>query len=464
MNQYNTTEMLREGTILHGNYRIEGHLASGGFGNTYKVTHTELEETFAIKEFYIKGVSERGEDSTMVKVSNTLNRNLFENQRSKFKKEALRLRKLHDQHIVGVYDLFDENGTSYYVMDFIEGISLSMHLKQTGKPMPEEQLWGILPQIMQALETVHTSGFQHLDLKPANIMMDGKGNITLIDFGASKQLDTGDGCSTSSALAFTPGYAPREQMEQNLSKLGPWTDLYALGATLYNLLTCKLPPLPSDIDDEHELAFSFPEHISEKMKSLILWMMTPKRAKRPQSVAEVRNFLNSPQPIEEDEETTVIGTIKTEPEPKAAPEPIPDPRPNPTPKHKPGSKHRFFYIAAAVIIGLVLSIILWSSVNSSPMSPEDKLLGGMEEMVNVMKNTHIKSAEDAKALKVKLEGIRKEVEEDEDIQATIKKMKDMSEEGVSKHYEKFDRLIYEGQVEADRLNEEAKALGIDFNL
>ena len=369
MEQNKTNEMLRKGTVLHGNYRIEDHLASGGFGNTYLATHTELGETFAIKEFYMKGVSERGEDSTTVKVSNTLNRNQFESQRSKFKKEALRLRKLHDKHIVSVYDLFDENGTSYYVMDFIDGMSLSSHLKQTGKPMQEEQVWEILPQILQALETVHTNGFQHLDLKPANIMMDGKGNITLIDFGASKQLDRADGNSTSSALAYTPGYAPREQMEQNLSKLGPWTDLYALGATLYNLVTCEESPLPSDIDDEHEQAFSFPEHISEKMKRLILWMMTPKRDKRPQSVQQLRERLEKGLPEETAAKADIISeeTIVNPPTPSPAPDPKPTPTPSPKLEtNKKGLLSRLKYaMLALVAVGcIVASLYVWRSCES----------------------------------------------------------------------------------------------------
>lgn len=369
MEQCKTTEMLRKGTILHGNYRIEDHLASGGFGNTYVATHTELGETFAIKEFYMKGVSERGEDSTTVKVSNTLNKNQFESQRNKFKKEALRLRKLHDKHIVSVYDLFDENGTSYYVMDFIDGMSLSAHLKQTGKPMQEEQLWEMLPQILQALETVHSNGFQHLDLKPANIMMDGKGNITLIDFGASKQLDAADGNSTSPIFTYAPVYAPFEQIEQNLDKLGPWTDLYALGATLYNLLTGKVPPFLDVIIDEREQAFSFPRHISEKMKRLILWMMMLDYNKRPQSVQQLRERLEKGLPEETAPAANVVSedTVVNPPTPAPAPEPKLDSTPNPKLEtNKKGLLPRLKYaLLALVAVGcIVASLYIWRSCES----------------------------------------------------------------------------------------------------
>lgn len=349
MESIQNTEMLQKGTLLHGNYRIEDYLASGGFGNTYRVLHVELGEYFAIKEFFMKGVSERDEDSTTVRVSNTQNRTQFASQLRKFKKEALRLRKLNNPHIVRVHDLFEENGTAYYVMDLIDGISLSAYLKQKNKAMPENEVWNILPQVLQALDTVHSNGFQHLDLKPGNIMMDKRGNVTLIDFGASKQLDVEDGVSTSSALAYTPGYAPREQMEQNLSKLGPWTDLYALGATLYNLLSNKKPPLPSDIDDEHENAFDFPGHVSDRIKELILWMMTPRRDRRPQSVEEVRNRL-------EEKEPAVVEAMTDERTVVELKKPTPRPRPNPTPQPTPTPEKKW-YVQYGIIIAVAVFII-----------------------------------------------------------------------------------------------------------
>lgn len=369
-------EMLQEGTLLHGNYRIEDYLASGGFGNTYRVLHVELGEYFAIKEFYMRGVSEREEDSTTVRVSNTQNRTQFTKQLRKFKKEALRLRKLNNPHIVRVHDLFEENGTAYYVMDLIDGISLSAHLKQTKKAMSEKEVWNILPQILQALDTVHTNGFQHLDLKPGNIMMDKHGNVTLIDFGASKQLDAEEGASTSSALAYTQGYAPREQMEQNLSKLGPWTDLYALGATLYNLLTNQKPPLPSDIDDEPEHAFDFPKHVSDRMRQLILWMMSSRRDRRPQSVAEVRKWL-------EDKETAVVEVMDDEQTvvepPKSTPRPQPKQQPQPKPQAKPDpapSSSKKWYVRYGIVIAVAImtsaALTWWKMSDRTEVSQEEQ--------------------------------------------------------------------------------------------
>ncbi len=290
----NNQSMLKVGTILRGIYRIDSYLSSGGFGNTYVATNIEFDERVAIKEFFMKGITQRDDNQTTVSVSNTENQNSFLQQREKFKKEARRIRQLNNPHIVRVHDLFEENGTAYYVMDYVDGENLSDRLKRTGKPMTEDEVNQILPQILDALKSIHDAGIWHLDLKPANIMVDKAGNVKLIDFGASKQLNTQKGgATTSTAISYTNGYAPREQMEQNYDKFGPWTDIYALGATLYNLLTNKKPPLPTDIDDDpsedKHLALPMSANLSGNMKNLVLWMIQTNRMKRPQSVEDLNN-------------------------------------------------------------------------------------------------------------------------------------------------------------------------------
>lgn len=182
-------------TLQMGKYRIERHLSSGGFGNTYEVTNVEFEERMAMKEFFMKGVSERDDNNTTVSVSNTLNKGQFEAQKDKFKKEARRLRKLHNPHIVQVHDLFEENGTAYYAMDFIDGKSLSDRLKRIKKPLSEAETLKILDQVLDALAEVHAQGIWHLDLKPGNVMVGSDGLAKLIDFGASKQMSVSEDLS-----------------------------------------------------------------------------------------------------------------------------------------------------------------------------------------------------------------------------------------------------------------------------
>ena len=294
MNEINNQNMLQVGTILHGTYKIESYLASGGFGNTYLARNIEFDETYAIKEFFVKGVCQRDGNSTTISVSNAENTNSFEQQREKFKKEARRLRSLSNPHIVKVYDLFEENGTAYYVMDYVDGENLSARLKRTNAPLAESEVRNYLNQILDGLEAIHNKGMFHLDIKPANIMVDSHDVVKLIDFGASKQQSTVGGATISTGISYTNGYAPSELMAQSYDKFGPWTDFYALGATMYKLLTNQDPPSVSDLsEDETEdkhLALPMP-NISEEMKKLVVWMMQVNRLKRPKNVGEIRCIL-----------------------------------------------------------------------------------------------------------------------------------------------------------------------------
>lgn len=312
MENINIQSMLRVGSTLQlGKYRIERYLSSGGFGNTYVAYNTEFQETVAIKEFFMRGVTERDANNTTVSVSNDENRAQFKEQLEKFKKEARRIRRLRNDHIIAVHDLFEENGTAYYVMDYVDGKSLAERLKHKGGPLDEQEVRDYLPQILDALQVIHAGNIWHLDLKPANIMVDKQGLVRLIDFGASKQVRVG-GTATTTSMAYTPGYAPREQMEQNIEKFGPWTDLYALGATIYHLLSGNKPPMPSDIDDEGENAFNFTWPVSDDMKRLIFWLMTTERKQRPQTDIQVIKRVNAIQPIISD--VTIIkpsSTVKT---------------------------------------------------------------------------------------------------------------------------------------------------------
>ena len=288
--------MLPVGTLLRGGtYQITKQLSSGGFGNTYVVQNVSFDETYAMKEFFMKGVNLRVDGEVTVSVSD--NKTTFESQKNKLKKEAQRLRKLHNSHIVQVHDLFEEYGTVYYVMDYIDGESLDERLKRTNQPLAEAEALDYMRQVLEALQVVHHQQPQllHLDIKPANIMVDRQGCAYLIDFGASKQLssDESNTLSTSTGMSYTVGFAPSEQIEQNYERMGPWTDYYALGATLYRLLTMQQPPSPSEISEDADEAFRFPATVSDSTQQLIRWMMAPNRKKRPQTVEEMLNIFNS---------------------------------------------------------------------------------------------------------------------------------------------------------------------------
>lgn len=287
-------EMLPIGAkLMGGHYRVVRYLASGGFGNTYLAVDENFDEQVVIKEFFLKGVTGRIGDSVTVTLD--VNRPLFDSQLNKFIKEARRLRKLDHVNVVRVYDLFQENDTAYYVMDFIDGESLAERVKRDGA-LSEEQVRLYLPQLLDALETVHNNGILHLDLKPGNIMADKNGRLRLIDFGASKQTSADGNATTSTGLAYTPGFAALEQMHGQLDRVGAWTDLYALGATLYHLLTAQRPPDAIDIDYSPEDAFHFPYGVSPSMCGFVKWLMQPNYRKRPQAVAAVRMHLPEREP------------------------------------------------------------------------------------------------------------------------------------------------------------------------
>mgnify|MGYP002620553536 CR=1 FL=1 len=440
MQEINDQSMLRVGTILRGIYRIDSYLSSGGFGNTYVVTNIEFDEKYAIKEFFMKGVTQRDSNQTTVSVSNTENRNAFAEQKEKFKKEARRLRQLKNPHIVSVHDLFEENGTAYYVMDFIDGENLGERLKRTGKPMTETEVSQILPQILEALQAVHKAGMWHLDLKPANTMVDKSGNVKLIDFGASKQLNAQKGgATTSTAISYTNGYAPREQMEQNYDKFGPWTDLYALGATLYNLLTNKRPPLPTDIDDDmsedKHLSLPMP-NVSEQMKKLVLWLMKTNRLQRPKDIHAVKELKDeaklkaTPPPIpivtkEANEEETIIASKKEEPKKNQYTAPTPPPQKENVATQNNNddnsNNHSWLWV---LLVGFLIVGLLWllgtcdSNFSSEPVNVEEidtlailteEANAAAEEMISYLVNSI--ETKDLTAFQCALEAVKTKIAE-----------------------------------------------------
>lgn len=290
-------QALRSGTILKGKYRIVSHLSSGGFGKTYLAVYGSQDTKVAIKEFFMNTANLRESDGVSVSVDRTKeNANAFKSQLSKFKKEYERLRQISNVHVVTVCDCFEENGTADYVMDFVEGDDLMGRLKQRRTPYAEKTVLGYLKQILDGLAAIHSAGLLHLDIKPSNIMVDAHGYVKLIDLGASKDYMRGVGATVLTGLARTDRYAPPEQIDGSYDKLGPWTDFYALGATIYYLLTCKEIPTWTELNEDKSIdkwnALPMPG-ISEETKRLVAWLMNTDREKRPRSVSEILTRIKS---------------------------------------------------------------------------------------------------------------------------------------------------------------------------
>lgn len=281
------------GTLLHGGtYKIEKVLGQGSFGITYLAEHTNLGKKVAIKEFFMKELNSRGEDGSITGMSDS---SLSQNYCQKFKKEAINLSRLDHPNIVRVTDSFSENGTFYYVMDFIEGQNLNDYIKS--HYIDEAEAVSIIKSVADALIYMHEEKHMlHLDLKPGNVMRrESDGHIFLIDFGLSKHYSTDGQPETSTTIGLgTAGYAPIEQ--GNKAKNGefrPTIDVYALGATFYKLLTRETPPPASDLVSDDELLENKlrEKGVSANLIKVVTEAMCPNVRKRTQSVREFRDAL-----------------------------------------------------------------------------------------------------------------------------------------------------------------------------
>ena len=328
------------GTSLQGGrYVIERVLGQGGFGITYLCQHTGLGKQVAIKEFFFVQFCERQGDTSQVMVPTVGNRELVEKFRLKFVKEARLIASKLSQapSVVNVFDVFDENGTSYYVMDYIDGLSLAEVLKKRGR-LGEVEAVSIIEQVGKALAYVHSRGINHLDIKPANIMINrASGQAALIDFGVAKQYDATTGeATTTTPVGRTPGYAPLEQYSlSGVSSFTPQSDIYALGATLYKLVTGNTPPEATAMPKDAVLPY--PDDISAPVRRAITVAMQPHKEDRPAKVEDFLQLLHSqPKPInvkidiEEIPEVIVVDAVRSR-----VSQSVPNLDPEPTPTMEP---------------------------------------------------------------------------------------------------------------------------------
>lgn len=284
------TRHLSEGTELgNGKYRILRFIGAGGFGCTYEAEFAIMHSKVAIKEFFVGSCCNRSLDGT-ISVGTQSQTRFVAQLEDKFLREARSLFRLSHPNIVHVSDVLQENGTSYYVMDYIDGRSLQ-EIVETEGPMPESRALHYIGQLMDALEYVHSQKMLHLDIKPDNIMVDKNDNAILIDFGVSKQYDEVDGHNTSTIMGQTPGFAPLEQTTNTVKQFTPATDIYALGATLYAILTGETPPPTADLLAGLAHLKPLPQGVRQSTRMAIGAMMQPKRDLRPQNIGQVRQLL-----------------------------------------------------------------------------------------------------------------------------------------------------------------------------
>ena len=284
---------LKIGALLQGGkYKIEKVLGQGGFGITYQATQELFDRKVCIKEFFLKQYCERDKATSHVTLGTQSSREIVERFMQKFLKEAKTIYNLKHPNIIHIHDIFKENNTAYYVMDYIDGENLNDMVKSRGA-LPEAEAVAYVKQVAMALDFVHQRKVNHLDVKPANIMVSRSDNrAILIDFGVSKQYDAQGEQTSTTPVAISHGYAPIEQYKQGgVSTFSPQTDIYALGATLYKLLTGETPPQAMDLIKEK--LPPLPSIISKPVVEAIKKAMQVRQADRPSSISDFLEILQT---------------------------------------------------------------------------------------------------------------------------------------------------------------------------
>ena len=370
---------LKPGTILDGKYLVGEMLGQGGFGITYIGFDLLLEQKVAIKEYYpmSTGMVSRENSTTVVWSSAVMQKSGMEKGFDSFLKEARKMAKLGGiPGVVGVKSVFIQNETAYIVMDFIEGETLLKKLQKNG-PMDFDSCVKLMTPIMQALAEVHEHGIIHRDISPDNIMVRPDGKLILLDLGAAKDLDIqgNDGSVQSSQMVAKHGFSPIEQYSKS-GKVGPWTDIYAMAATIYYCCTGILPPPATDRTIDDTLACQ--PLLTQAQFGILADCMRMRPQDRPQSMDTLLQMLTHPQGEAKAEPPKVIPEVEP-PKPvetKAAPpkpmetEPVvqktppinPEAQPTQPPRHdaepkRPLSKWLIPGVAAVVaVIALAISI------------------------------------------------------------------------------------------------------------
>ena len=288
--KYQAAEKALElGAMLKSRYKIGTVIGDGGFGITYRAVDMNTGKGVAVKEFYPREVVARSSmDHTTVKLVNRDNTAQFQKGLNSFLEEANGLARFNNtDKIVNVYDFFEQNGTAYIVMEYLRGKPLSRYAKDHGGKISVSAAINVIMKMCEALSYVHGAGMVHRDISPDNIFVEKTGKIKLIDFGAARE-SYGNEEKTLS-IVLKPNYAPPEQFRKK-SRQGPWTDVYALGATVYKLLTGRTPDQAIDriMEDEMQVPSRYNPEVPLFLDRIVMKMMAPKIEDRFQNCDEVR--------------------------------------------------------------------------------------------------------------------------------------------------------------------------------
>ena len=305
-------------TVLANQYVVGKVLGRpGGFGVTYLGWDLRLETRVAIKEYLPRDMAGRDPDHRSVALHADEDTANFRYGLDQFLLEARTLAKFNHPRVVRVRTFFEENGTAYLVMDYVDGISLAEHLDRAGGVLTEAQALAIMMPILDGLREIHRRGFLHRDVKPQNIYITSDSSPILLDFGAAR-LALGER-SRSLSVVLTPGYAPYEQYHRR-GEQGPWTDIYACAATLYTLVTGRIPPdaLEREKEDCLPAPLTVRSGLSPAFSAALVKAMSTDPRRRPASVEEFQALLRS-RSVAPETESLAVTVNFTEPIPPAMP-------------------------------------------------------------------------------------------------------------------------------------------------
>ncbi len=297
---------LRHGSILAGRYITGRVLGQGGFGITYLALDNQTKARVAIKEFMPDSMAVRTTSTPQITVYSGQRQENFQYGMECFLDEAKTLAKFQgNPGIVGVQSYFEENGTAYFVMEYVEGISFKSYIHDQGGKIPWEEAVRILLPVMEALDVVHKEGIIHRDVTPDNIFLTRDGGVRLLDFGSARY-SLGDK-SRSLDVVLKAGYAPKEQYTRR-GRQGPYTDVYSLAACFYSAITGYLPPESLDRADEDDLVLPSTRGIPipQEVEDVILHGLEVQPSDRYQTMGEFRDALLAGMKEKPEEEPTPI--------------------------------------------------------------------------------------------------------------------------------------------------------------
>ena len=379
--QANAPHQLQPGTVLRGQYVIGRALGQGGYGITYLGWDRELERTVAIKEFFPNSMVTRDTaQGTGLQFFTANSQEQYTAGRERFLREARALAKFSSvPEIVGIHSCFEENHTAYMVMEYVKGSNLVLYTRNAGGRLSAEETLRILKPIMAALDQVHQAGIIHRDISPDNIILEPMGGAKLIDFGAARAVENPDAdadMTRSTEAIVKQGFAPPEQYRSR-GGIGPWSDEYALCATVYFCLTGQVPPdaISRSMGEAQPDWAGIPGLTDRERAALEKGMSVAAKDRYP-SVGELSRelFAEEASPATAAQSVPPKPTPKPEPTPKPAPKTKPTPKlqkpapktkptpklqkPAPVPETKPAGYRKWFFAAAGALLVAVVGVLL----------------------------------------------------------------------------------------------------------